>query len=116
MPSSGPEREALRVKGQFWTPTWLAKAMAAWVTSDRPHQLFDPAVGPGTFFAAAREMGFKGGFAGFELDDAVLADAYKLGLSPLELAGIQIGDFIRDQVQGRSRRSFQIRHIFDTIV
>jgi adenine-specific DNA-methyltransferase len=100
MPSSGPVREALRVKGQFWTPPWLAKAMASWVTSDRPHQLFDPAVGPGTFFAAAREMGFKGGFAGFELDDTVLADAYKLGISPVELAGIQIGDFIRNHVDG----------------
>jgi hypothetical protein len=100
MPSSGPEREALRVKGQFWTPPWLAKAMAAWVTSDGPHQLFDPAVGPGTFFAAAKEIGFKGGFAGFELDDAVLADAYKLGLSSVELAGIQLGDFIRYQIDG----------------
>jgi hypothetical protein len=100
MPSSGPGREALRVKGQFWTPPWLAKAMAAWVTSERPHLLFDPAVGPGTFFAAAREMGFKGGFAGFELDDAVLADAYKLGLNPVELAGVQTGDFIRTQVEG----------------
>ena len=101
LPSSGPGREALRVKGQFWTPPWLAKAMAAWVTSARPDLLFDPAVGPGTFFAAAREMGFKGGFAGFELDDAVLADAYKLGLSPVELAGIRIGDFMRNHVDGR---------------
>lgn len=100
MPSSGPGRELLRVKGQFWTPPWLAKAMAAWVTADRPSRLFDPAVGPGTFFAAAREQGFSGDFAGFELDDTVLADAYKLGLSPLELAGIQIGDFIRAEVSG----------------
>lgn len=74
--------------------------MAAWVTAPRPTVLFDPAVGPGTFFAAAREMGFKGGFAGFELDDAVLADAYKLGLSSVELAGIQIADFIRNHVAG----------------
>ena len=101
LPSSGPGREALRVKGQFWTPPWLAKAMAAWATSAHPDLLFDPAVGPGTFFAAAREIGFKGGFAGFELDDAVLADAYRLGLSPVELAGIRIGDFIRDHVEGR---------------
>jgi hypothetical protein len=101
MASSGPEREALRVKGQFWTPPWLAKAMAAWVTIDCPLQLFDPAVGPGTFFAAARELGFKGDFAGFELDEVVLADAYKLGLNPIELAGIQTGDFIRDKVVGR---------------
>ena len=101
LPSSGPEREALRQKGQFWTPRWLAKAMAAWVTGEHPHQLFDPAVGPGTFFAAAREIGFKGEFSGFELDDSVLSDAYKLGLSPLELSGIRIGDFIRQPVIGQ---------------
>ena len=100
LPSSGPEREALRVKGQFWTPPWLANAMAAWVTIGNPRQIFDPAVGPGTFFAAAREMGFKGEFAGYELDESVLADAYKLGLNPLELAGIRIGDFIGEQVAG----------------
>ena len=100
MPSSGPKREALRVKGQFWTPPWLAKAMAAWVTNENPHLLFDPAVGPGTFFGAAREMGFRGDFAGFELDEAVMIDAYKLGLNPTELTNIQIGDFIRDKVIG----------------
>jgi hypothetical protein len=99
LPSSGPEREALRVKGQFWTPTWLANAMAAWVTSLRPHTLFDPAVGPGTFFAAAREMGFTGALAGFELDNSVLADASNLGLSPLDLAGIRISDFIQNHVE-----------------
>jgi hypothetical protein len=100
IPSAGAGREALRVKGQFWTPAWLAKAMSAWVTAERPSQLFDPAVGPGTFFSAAREMGFNGKFAGFELDDAVLAEAYKLGLNPVELSEIQIGDFIQNQVDG----------------
>ena len=90
----------MRVKGQFWTPPWLAKAMAAWVTAARPHLLFDPAVGPGTFFAAAREIGFKGDFAGFELDHAVLLAAYKLGLTPEELAGIRIGDFIQNHIDG----------------
>jgi hypothetical protein len=100
LPTSGPEREALREKGQFWTPPWLANAMATWVTALHPCTLFDPAVGPGTFFAAAREVGFTGTFAGFELDSSVLADAYKVGLSPLDLAGVQIGDFIRDHVTG----------------
>ena len=101
LPSSGPRREALREKGQFWTPPWLANAMAAWVISRRPHTLFDPAVGPGTFFAAAREMGFTGAFAGFELDNSVLAGAYKLGLSPLDVAGVQITDFIQNHVDGQ---------------
>src|SRR5438045_56815 len=63
IPTAWPEREALRKRGQFWTPPWLAEAMAAWVTENSPLTLFDPAVGPGTFFSAARATGFKGGFA-----------------------------------------------------
>jgi hypothetical protein len=99
LPASGPDREALRVKGQFWTPQWLAKIMAAWVTAKRPPVLFDPAIGPGTFFAAAREAGFVGDFTGFEVDEAALADSYKFGLSPTELRGTIIGDFIGQSVK-----------------
>lgn len=99
LPAGGPAREALREKGQFWTPPWLAKTMAAWVIAARPTTLFDPAVGPGTFFAAAREVGFAGEFAGFELDDVVLAESYKLGLNPAELRGTTIGDFINQQIK-----------------
>lgn len=98
LPPSGPEREALREKGQFWTPQWLAKIMAAWTVAERPHTLFDPAIGPGTFFAAARDAGFCGNFAGFELDDNILAESYKLGLNPSELNDTIIGDFISQQI------------------
>ena len=86
--------ETLRAKGQFWTPAWLARTMAAWVLSERPPVLFDPAAGPGTFFAAARSLGFQGSFAGFELDGAVLARASESGLGPGELQRITIGDFL----------------------
>src|SRR5208283_16001 len=92
--ASGDEREALRVKGQFWTPSWLAKVMARWVTQDRPKVLFDPAVGPGTFFAAAREAGFSGEFHGFELHPNAFADGWKLGLKPDDFHHVQIADFI----------------------
>jgi hypothetical protein len=68
--------------------------MAAWVLTDRPPVLFDPAAGPGTFFAAARGLGFQGSFAGFELDGAVLARASESGLGPGELERITIGDFL----------------------
>jgi hypothetical protein len=68
--------------------------MAAWVLADRPPMLFDPAAGPGTFFAAARGLGFQGSFAGFELDGAVLARASESGLGPGELERIRIGDFL----------------------
>jgi len=94
LPASGDEREALRVKGQFWTPSWLAKVMARWVTQDQPEVLFDPAVGPGTFFAAARETGFAGEFHGFELHPNAFADGWKLGLMPDDFYHVQIADFI----------------------
>jgi hypothetical protein len=98
LPPSGPARETLREKGQFWTPQWLAKIMAAWAVAERPATLFDPAVGPGTFFAAARDVGFSGNFAGFEVDDTILADSYKLGLNPAELHDTIIGDFIGQRI------------------
>ncbi len=94
LPASGDEREALRVKGQFWTPSWLAKVMAGWVTQDHPKVLFDPAVGPGTFFAAAREAGFAGEFHGFELHPNAFADGWKLGLKPDDFHLVRIADFI----------------------
>lgn len=75
--------------------------MAAWVIAEHPAILFDPAIGPGTFFAAAREAGFPGDFAGFEVDDIVLAESYKLGLKPSELRDTIVGDFIGQQI-GRS--------------
>jgi hypothetical protein len=101
LPASGPAREALRKKGQFWTPKWLAKTMVAWVIGEGAATLFDPAIGPGTFFVAAREVGFKGEFAGFEVDEVVLAESYKLGLNPAELCDTIVGDFIGERI-GRS--------------
>ncbi len=94
LPSTGPQREALREKGQFWTPPWLAKVMAYWVTEKRPVTIFDPAVGPGTFFSAAREVGYTGLFDGFELHETALEGSTKLGLTKTDLERIVIGDFI----------------------
>ena len=73
--------------------------MAAWVVAERPPVLFDPAAGPGTFFAAARSVGFRGGFAGFELDAAVLARAQQLGIGSAALQGITIGDFLSSRLE-----------------
>jgi adenine-specific DNA-methyltransferase len=94
LPASGDEREALRMKGQFWTPSWLAKVMASWVTQDQPGMLFDPAVGPGTFFAAARELGFTGELHGHELHSNAFDDGWKLGLKPGDFRQVQMTDFI----------------------
>jgi adenine-specific DNA-methyltransferase len=94
IPSAGTAREDLREKGQFWTPPWLARIMATWVTEKHPDSLFDPAVGPGTFFSAARAVGYAGSFEGFELHEAAFADGAKLGLTGKDFSRIQVGDFI----------------------
>jgi hypothetical protein len=106
IPSAGEGREFLRDKGQFWTPPWLAKVMASWVVENNPDMVFDPAVGPGTFFSAARESGFSGNFSGFELHKETFADGQKLGLHKNEFRRVVIGDFI----------SFQFDQKFPAIV
>jgi hypothetical protein len=98
LPGTGPKREALREKGQFWTPLWLAKVMAAWVTELRPRTVFDPAVGPGTFFAGARAAGYTGHFEGYELHETSFAEAGRLGLSSGDFERIVVGDFIGARV------------------
>jgi adenine-specific DNA-methyltransferase len=99
LPFAGSQREALRVKGQFWTPPWLAIVMTGWVTEHRPAVLFDPAVGPGTFFAAAREVGFAGELHGFELHPNAFADGWKVGLKSDDFHHVQIADFISTPLQ-----------------
>lgn len=98
LPPTGPQREALREKGQFWTPFWLAKAMVSWVTESRPEMLFDPAVGPGTFLAAARAAGYTGSFAGYELHESSFTEGRRLGLSPNDFKDVVVGDFISARV------------------
>ncbi|MBI3946062.1 MAG: N-6 DNA methylase [Armatimonadetes bacterium] len=56
LPRSGAAREALRRKGQFWTPDWIADFMVAYVLHDRPSEMLDPATGGGAFFRAASAM------------------------------------------------------------
>ncbi len=98
LPSSGPAREALREKGQFWTPPWLAQVMARWITEKSPSVVFDPAVGPGTFFAAARAVGYTGTFKGFELHPSVFSEGEQLGLKKRDFAKVRIADFISSEV------------------
>jgi tRNA1(Val) A37 N6-methylase TrmN6 len=94
IPSDWAQREVLREKGQFWTPPWLAKIMASWVTERHPNTLFDPAVGPGTFFSAARAVGYTGHFDGFELHETAFVDGKKLSLRSNDFSRIEIADFI----------------------
>lgn len=98
LPGAGAEREALRQKGQFWTPDWVAEAMVAYVVSGGCEEVFDPAVGAGVFFKAARtisrETGRDFGLAGTEVDPQALEQAKGSGLSDEDLSGVVLADFV----------------------
>jgi len=101
LPTIWAEREELRKKGQFWTPSWLAETMAEWVTKNMPETVFDPAVGPGTFFAAARTTGFKGSFAGFELHAESFVQRDHSMLTAEDFRDVVEGDFVMSPVKAR---------------
>jgi hypothetical protein len=98
IPAGGPAREALRQKGQFWTPDWVAEAMAGYVLSGGSGHLFDPAVGEGAFFRAAKliaaQMGRDVSLLGAEIDPGVLQQARTHGLTDRDLSGVEIRDFV----------------------
>ncbi len=98
LPRNGPEREALREKGQFWTPDWVAEAMVGYAVAGGADTIFDPAVGAGAFFRAAKEIAREVGrplkLLGTEIDPRALQAAWQNGLSKDDLAGVQITDFI----------------------
>jgi hypothetical protein len=88
------QREQLRQKGQFWTPDWVAEAMVAYALKNRAHELFDPSVGAGAFFKAARTIGAEVQFSGYELDVGALQQASGLGLTSVDLKEVVQGDFL----------------------
>lgn len=98
IPSAGPEREALREKGQFWTPAWVAEAMVSYVLDDGCGEIFDPAVGAGAFFLAAKTIGAETGkqisLCGTEIDPSALSEARKNGLQEGDLLDVRLTDFI----------------------
>lgn len=98
LPASGPEREALRAKGQFWTPAWIAEAMAAYALGSGYADLLDPAVGLGAYFHAARKVAAEQNLSltlrGFEIDAAVLEEAERRGLRDGDVACISARDFV----------------------
>lgn len=97
----GAPREALRAKGQFWTPDWIADAMVAFVLGDDAKQVFDPAVGAGVFFRAARRRAPSVRLRGAELHPAALDAALAAGLGKADLRGVTIGDFVLHPPQER---------------
>ena len=97
LPASGPKREALREKGQFWTPDWVADAMVAWCASEAD-DIFDPAVGAGAFFRAAKRFARRRGtplrLLGTELDPGQVAKGQELGLEAADYDGVVVTDFM----------------------
>ncbi|MFQ6133168.1 MAG: N-6 DNA methylase, partial [Armatimonadota bacterium] len=100
LPVTGPAREALREKGQFWTPDWIAQAMVAYVVSGGADVVFDPAVGAGAFLRAAKaveaEIGRRLRLRGREVDPGALREALEHGLSEHDVADVEIRDFLRE--------------------
>src|SRR5215208_3035424 len=98
LPASGPKREALREKGQFWTPDWITDAMVSYIISGGGDSIFDAAVGAGAFFRAAkrieREKGLQIALYGTEIDANALHQAESNGLSANDLANVEITDFV----------------------
>lgn len=100
LPRAGLEREALRKKGQFWTPDWTADVMVSYVLQDKPARLLDPALGEGVFFRAAkryaRSHAFDLALFGRDIDPDVLGQARMSGLDDGDLQNVQIRDFVID--------------------
>jgi len=98
LPRDLQKREELRKKGQFWTPEWVAEAMVAYVLQGGATHIFDPAVGAGAFFLAAKRRAFQMNrtirLLGTELHPDVLNEIQGHGLSSEDLEHVRIADFI----------------------
>jgi adenine-specific DNA-methyltransferase len=105
LPASGESREMLREKGQFWTPAWVAEAMVHYVVADSARVIFDPAVGEGAFFRAAKAVAGQRGeplaLRGTEIDPVALAAARQNGLTSDDLAHVEMADFLGTITGGR---------------
>lgn len=98
LPANGPAREILREKGQFWTPAWVAQAMVLYAASGGAEEIFDPAVGAGAFFCAAKNLqpllGRELKLLGREIDENALFQAREAGLGESDLANVELRDFV----------------------
>ncbi len=74
--------------------------MVEYALADDGAQLFDPAVGAGAFFRAAktvaREKKIEVALSGMDIDEGALAQSLQFGLSAKEISQVRIGDFIFD--------------------
>jgi adenine-specific DNA-methyltransferase len=90
-------------KGQFWTPEWIAQAMADYVLAGGSDHAFDPAVGRGALLAAAKtiaeRLGKKIALLGTEIDPQVLEHARSYGLGH-DLTDVEITDSVLNPPKG----------------
>jgi len=102
--SGGADREALRQKGQFWTPDWVADALAAYVLGGGATCVLDPAVGAGAFFKAIRRVAADAGrevaLYGHEIDPFALSQAEAEGVSAADLRNVVLRDFVLQPQEG----------------
>jgi hypothetical protein len=95
LPTEWTQREKLREKGQFWTPMWVAEAMVSYVSQPRCSSIFDPAVGAGAFFQAARNiLGSEIKLRGTEVDESALNQAKEHGFTADDLKDVSILNFM----------------------
>jgi hypothetical protein len=92
LPTEWNEREILRNKGQFWTPSWVAEAMVAYV-AENTDLIFDPATGRGAFYEALVKLNRENiSFWGTDIDPEVLADE----IYNKDNCYVEIRDFIKN--------------------
>src|SRR5690348_16560267 len=107
VPSSGPARELLRSKGQFWTPGWVADAMVTFAAHGAS-ALYDPGFGAGAFALAACRVCARSGrtlpYSGCDNDASALTSAAEAGVPKAILRRISHSDFfdVRSLPRGAS--------------
>jgi type I restriction-modification system DNA methylase subunit len=79
--------------------------MVEYVLSSKASELFDPAVGAGAFFRAAkvvaREKGLYVTLSGMDIDPTTLDQAMEFGLTRDDIDKVKIGDFVLNPPQKR---------------
>ena len=97
LPTNWDQREKLRDKGQFWTPSWVADAMIAYV-AQQADLVFDPGVGKGVFYDSLKKLNRKAKFYGTDIDSAVIEKAKSEGIFD-ENSKVEVRDFILNPPQ-----------------
>lgn len=111
------DRTARQATGQFWTPDWVADAMAGYVLAPRtvvPPRVLEPAVGAGSLLRALGRVSTKLGrqtpvVDGTELFPSALDEARASGTPEDLLRSVVLQDFLADADEPVSMR-------FDAII